>query len=202
MTRERPSKSHWRVAFLGTSGTLLIAVACASSPDNTKTTTLDPSLGNLADAPSFNDYKNGPDGYLALKCATLDCHGQVGRGMRLYSVRGLRSFDAFPPGDFPNLTNGRALQPDELAANYQSVIGLEPETMAQVYATQSDPTQLLLFKKPLGLEGHKGGQVMQNKADPGYKCLASWVVGDAGADGSSLDTAACAAALAVEGPWP
>jgi hypothetical protein len=195
MMRNRTPKNHWRLAFLGISGTLLlIAAACASSPNNSLTTTLD--FTNKADAPNLDGYKNGPDGYLALKCATLDCHGQIGRGMRLYSIRGLRAFDAFPPGDFPNLTGGGAITPDELAANYESVIGLEPETMAQVYSAQSDPTQLLLFKKPLGLEGHKGGQVMNTRTDNGYKCLASWVVG------TNLDVDACAGAQASEGPWP
>jgi hypothetical protein len=63
--------------------------------------------------------------------------------------------------------------------------------MTQVMAGGgADPMKLLLLKKPLLFEGHKGGQVMIDTSDPGYKCIASWLA-------SALDTNACTKSLEI-----
>jgi hypothetical protein len=56
-------------------------------------------------------------------CGSLDCHGQIGRNLRLYGMQGLR----LDPKDVPC---GAHTSQAEIDADYQTVIGLEPEVMA------------------------------------------------------------------------
>ena len=141
-------------------------------------------------APPYSDQSFTPVGeYLENRCGTLDCHGQVGRGLRLFSGNGLRAFDASGNGYFPYTTGKDPPQEDEMRQNYLSVVGLEPEVMADVMAGGgADPMKLLLLKKPLLYEAHKGGQIMIDISDPGYKCIASWLAG-------LLDQDACTRSL-------
>ena len=115
------------------------------------------------------------------RCGTLDCHGQVGRPLRIYSGNGLRlPNDA---GDFPGVG---ATTPEEIADNYYSVIGLQPEDMTRVIAGMEPATDLLILAKPLGLEAHKGGtQIVMG--DSAYDCITSWISG-------AVDAASCSAA--------
>ncbi len=117
-----------------------------------------------------------------LRCGSLDCHGQAGRPLRIYSGLGLRL-----PNDAGNLPGVNATTPDEIAANYYSVIGLEPEEMTRVIAGEDPPTALLILAKPLMLEAHKGGPAMAT-GDPAYLCITSWLLG------TGLDTPSCTAA--------
>ena len=64
----------------------------------------------------------------------------------------------------------------EYRANYQSVIGLQPELMTEVVQGNAPPTSLLLLRKSLQLERHKGGAVI-NQGDDAYTCLVSWLGG-------------------------
>ncbi len=171
-------------------GFLAIA-ACVSVPDKDRQTYVGPLANGQTLAPDFTLYKSGPDAYLGKRCSTLDCHGQLGRGLRIFSPQGLRAFDASGAGYFP-LTSGKDLESDdEKRQNFLSVVGLEPEVMTQVMSNGgADPQKLLLLKKPLLYEGHKGGQVMVDISDPGYKCLASWLQG-------ALDQDACDKSLLV-----
>jgi len=105
------------------------------------------------------------------RCGTLDCHGQVGRPLRIYSGLGLRL-----PNDAGDLPGVGATTPDEIAANYRSVIGLEPEEMSRVIADEDPPTKLLILAKPLMLESHKGGPAMA-PGDTAEKCIEGWLVG-------------------------
>ena len=167
---------------------LLWAAACASVPDETRFTFVgEPDL-----APSFADYKAGPDNYLGRRCASLDCHGQLGRPLRIFSQNGLRSFDASNGGYFPNITGKTALTDEERKLNYEAVIGVEPEIMSQVIASGgTDVNRLILLRKPRGLERHKGGQLMTNEADEGFLCIKSWL------GGNGIDTASCYTAASV-----
>ena len=117
------------------------------------------------------------------RCGTLDCHGQVGRPLRIYSGRGLR------------LPNDAGLGPgtgrhdaDEITANYRAVIGLEPEEMTRVVAGVIPPRTLLLLYKPLNLRAHKGGPAFAPTGDPGETCLVSWIQG-------AVDPTACNRAI-------
>ncbi len=63
----------------------------------------------------------------------------------------------------------------EVLANYQAAISLEPEEMSRLIARQGiDPNRLLLLRKPLKLERHKGGPSMAED-DAGYKCVVAWL---------------------------
>jgi hypothetical protein len=187
MTRRR------RLILLGGVITLIVAGACASVPDKDRYTYVGPIDQDHTLAPDYAQFKAGPDKYLGKRCGTLDCHGQLGRGMRLYSQTGLRAFDASNGGFFPNVSgfanpngSGNGETEEETRANFVSVVGLEPEVMGAVIAEGGgNPKRLLLLKKPLQLESHKGGKIMIDESDPGYLCLTSWI------SGTTLNQAAC-----------
>jgi hypothetical protein len=144
------------------------------------------------DAPPFDQFAgaNLPAGQagvsrvLEKRCGTLDCHGQVGRALRIYGVDGLR----FEQPDSTAEPGQGATTQLELEANYQSVIGLQPEIMTLVHELQAPPEALLLMRKPLQLERHKGGPVFV-EGDDAYNCLASWLA--SGGDAGSTDFTAC-----------
>jgi hypothetical protein len=157
--------------------------SCASSPDSSRATTIV--------APDYNQFKataGGVSGFLEQRCATLDCHGQVGRPLRLYSRTGLR----FPDPDVQNAPGGPGVTEEEHQANYEAVIGLEPEQISRVVLdpTNNPPQTLLLVKKPRAMERHKGGQVVI-AGDDGDTCITSWLSG-------ATNVAACQSATAVK----
>jgi hypothetical protein len=171
--------SAFAVCALFGLATAVSVQSCASTPD--------PSRYTVIFTPDFNQFKNGGvNDFLAQRCATLDCHGQVGRPLRLYSRTGLRILN-----DAMNVPGGSGLTDDEITANFQSVVGLEPEHMSQVVADPTgNPPQLLLFiGKPRNLIVHKGGQVIV-PLDDGDTCLVTWVTGN-------VNTASCQAANQV-----
>ncbi len=103
-------------------------------------------------------------------CGTLDCHGEVGRNMRLFGGRGLRLAAGANPLDGDTT-------PAEYDSTFWSVTGLEPETLTAVLeAKGADPERLSLIRKGRGHERHKGGTLM-NAGDPLDQCLVSWLAG-------------------------
>jgi hypothetical protein len=106
---------------------------------------------------------------LDVRCGSLDCHGTVARNLRLYGSAGLRWS-----------SNDRPLVPtcdtqDEDDRDYESVVGLEPETMSAVVAAGGmAPERLTLVRKARGTEAHKGGRVW-TKGDDSDTCLTSWL---------------------------
>ncbi len=117
------------------------------------------------------------------RCGTLDCHGQVGRPLRIYSGLGLRL-----PNDAGDIPGSGATTPDEITANYRAVIGLQPEQMTRVIAGEAPPDSLLILSKPLNLESHKGGPAFAPTGDPGAGCITTWILG-------AVDATQCAAAV-------
>jgi hypothetical protein len=112
------------------------------------------------------------------RCGTLDCHGQAARNLRLYGARGLRKSAA------DNSAEG-ATSMEEYLASYASIVGLEPETMSAVVEDGARHAEWLsLIRKPLGIEKHKGGQLMQ-AGDALHRCIVSWL-------GGAIEDAACA----------
>jgi len=113
-------------------------------------------------------------------CGTLDCHGQIGRNMRLYGIQGLR---LDPMSN--SLTD--ATSNDEYDASYWSIVALEPEAMTKVVESKGgDPESLSLIRKARGREKHKGKTLM-NPNDPNDHldpCLMSWLASD-------VDTKTC-----------
>jgi hypothetical protein len=156
------------------------ALSCASGVNEKRTTTIL--------APDQLTFETHVSPFLEKRCATLDCHGQIGRPLRIFSSKGLRI--ANDAGAFPGVGD---TTPTEKAANYRTVIGLEPELMSRVVGGKANARDLLLIQKPLQLgspESHKGGPVLAPQGDPGETCLTTWIYGN-------TDTAACAKAASV-----
>jgi hypothetical protein len=167
----------------------VLVAACGPTPDPNRVTNIytpDDAFEQYAGGAVGTSQTSqiGVDGFLAARCATLDCHGQVGRPLRLFSQDGLRIVD--DAGDYPG---GAKETEDEIFANFTAAIGLQPELTSEVFAGNYDPHVLLILRKPLQLERHKGGQVLQAN-DPGDTCLTSWLSGN-------VDFTACATAAAV-----
>jgi len=152
---------------------LIAAVAACAAPSADEVVVLDRGA-----RPSYEGFSSarGAGAYLARRCGSLDCHGQPGRGMLLYSATGLRATSR--PGQPQPVSGGAPLTADEIRANYTSVIALEPEVMATVVREGGRaPERLMLLRKPLGTERHKGGVVFTDETDPGWLCLTTWLGG-------------------------
>jgi hypothetical protein len=103
-------------------------------------------------------------------CASLDCHGDPGRPLRLHALYGLRlSTDL----------RGEPVTDQELAANIAAIAAIGVDRM---------------LAKPLFVESggmdHVGGDLWPELTSAEYECVAGWL------DGVSND-AACAQALAA-----
>lgn len=134
----------------------------------------------------------GVNEFMMVRCAALDCHGQIGRPLRLYSPNGLRYED----GDGGGRAQGPATAAEK-RENYLAVTGLEPELLSAVAVVASQGGEfndLLLFKKPLDIKGggvrHKGGPVLRF-GDNGWNCLTGWAAGP-----DKFNTQACKDAAA------
>lgn len=176
----------------------LLVVAFVTSIQACKTP--NPNDITEVDAPPFDQFAGtnltgsqaGVSLVLENRCGTLDCHGQVSRPLRIYGHNGLRLVEP----DSSDQPGTAATTPEEQLANYQSVIGLQPEIMTEVYEDELPPTALMLLRKPLQLERHKGGAVF-TAGDAAYDCITSWLAagttfGDSGP--VSTDYASCYAA--------
>ena len=153
-------------AWLGALSMVVFGGAC-SSPDSA-------SISQLA-LPDRGDFKAAVSPFMEKRCGALDCHGQIGRPLRLYSQFGLRQKRG------PNGTRDTSpTTADELTANSFSTVGLEPEAISSSLVSQGAFNDFLLLKKPLSLEGggvrHKGGPVLRS-GDAGFDCLYSWISG-------------------------
>jgi hypothetical protein len=113
---------------------------------------------------------------LVRRCGTLDCHGSSARNLRLYGDEGLR-LSAEDRPQTPACTSA-----DEVAQDYASVVGLEPEVLGAVVADGgAHPERLTIVRKARGSEDHKGGAPFL-AGDAGDRCLTSWL-----ADRTELD---------------
>lgn len=106
------------------------------------------------------------------RCGSLDCHGSKARNLRIYSSRGLRL-----PNDAGLTVGAGDTSQDEVTANYQSLMTLEPEQTNAVIEGKADPDTLLIVKKPLNIEHHKGGQTIR-RGDDAETCIRSWLKED------------------------
>jgi hypothetical protein len=134
------------------------------------------NAGDVPDQKSFLD--NDVSAFMEARCGGLDCHGQVGRPLRIYSSTGLRK-----TANKDGTRNASPTTDDEKKDNYIAVVGLEPENLALCYATKgADFSTFQLLKKPLDIVGqgirHKGGPVLRaTENDPGWQCLYGWASG-------------------------
>lgn len=141
----------------------LTGVASCSGPSKGE---LDRVVSTRASPGSFR--AAGVSTVFEKRCGSLDCHGTLGRNMRIYSSRGLRL-----PNDAGLLPGQGDTTLDEVTANYQSILTLEPEATNAVIEG-GDPYSLLVVKKPLELEKHKGGQSIR-RGDDAERCIVSWL---------------------------
>lgn len=148
--------------------TALVTAAC-SSPDTTaRVDALGPTTQSFGDVAQM----------LVHHCGSIDCHGSIYRNMRLYGYQGTRLQDGDSP-DSPSVSR----QP-EVDADYQAVVGLEPEIMASVVAAKgAGYDRLTLVRKGRNDEDHKGGQRIV-PGDDADTCLLTWL-------SSTTDVAAC-----------
>jgi hypothetical protein len=172
-------------------------------------------------APPYSRASFGPVAdYLSNRCGTLDCHGQLTRNFRVYGCIGLRASPDASPASCASPTSDQ-----EDGDTYRSLVALEPQVMTAVYggcstaAAGSGPVypppagchpELLTFiRKAIGLEAHKGGQLIcvtppcpdglpppaplvdgGSPVDTQYACLVTWLEG-------ATDTHACGAAFGI-----
>lgn len=143
-------------------GLVLLPGCGASLDDQTRE-----HAGTLA-APSPEDFPGVADA-LQPSCATLDCHGQVGRNLRIYGAGGLRLSPTDGPGGEPTTDL-------EYSASYDSLVSLEPEALSKLITQQTYPNQLTLVRKTRGIEHHKGGQraLIGDALD---RCIVLWLLG-------------------------
>lgn len=117
---------------------------------------------------------------LVAKCASLDCHGNAYRNYRLFGYGSLRLDPRQLPDD-PNPV------PEEIDANYEATLALEPEITARIADGEADAIgELTLVRKARGSEHHDGGTPLPPDG-AGERCLVSWLAG-------RVDEDACAAA--------
>jgi hypothetical protein len=111
---------------------------------------------------SVADFQQYVQPVLQAGCASLDCHGQAGRPLRLYARNGLRQRVEL---------RGLDASESEALANMQAITGLAPET-------QHLEDHLLLLK-PLAVDAggvhHKGGELWRDQNDHAYRCLHAWL---------------------------
>ena len=168
MYSRTPSLIGGVVLAFSTLGTIF---ACSSTPD--------PSRVTDVNAPNYNpnfsgDSRVGVSSFLENRCGTLDCHGQLGRPLRIFGKEGLRLSTA---DGGQNIPGGSGTTADERYANYQAAVTLEPELMTSVVNNNGVGfDRLLLVRKPRQMERHKGGQVIV-PGDDGDTCLVTWIQG-------------------------
>jgi hypothetical protein len=157
------SRPHPLTAFVLVYAAIGVVVACSGPSKGALTT----KASTRATPASFRE--NGVSTVFEKRCGSLDCHGSIARNMRIYSSGGLRL-----ENDAGNVPGAGDTTIDEINANFYSVTLLEPEKMNDVIAG-GDPEGLLLLRKPLGVERHKGGTQLL-RGDDAYKCIYSWLV--------------------------
>jgi hypothetical protein len=117
------------------------------------------------------------------RCGTLDCHGVTYRNLRIYGREGLRFAADARPSSGPQPTTAA-----EYDATFQSLVGLEPETLSAVLAEGGGhPERLTFVRKARGTEDHKGLAIWA-EGDPQDVCVTSWLAGH-------TDVAVCQQAL-------
>ncbi len=161
-----------RVAGALFASTLLVgsiaafASSCASAPESLRVTHVI--------EPDYPSYKANVNDFLVRRCGTLDCHGQPGRPYRVYSREGFRLYTVADGG---LVSGGASTVEAEILANFQAIVGLEPEEISRAMARQGARDailRLVFLRKPLRIERHKGGTALAID-DVGFRCVEAWL---------------------------
>lgn len=159
--------SRWLKLVAIAAGASLAAGACAS---------VDSSQRLAAGAPDRAAFKSVAPA-LIRRCGSLDCHGGQYRNFRLYGETTRRLASSDGPMSPPTTQA-------EIDADYDAVVGIEPEVMRTVMQGGGKTPELLtLYRKARGQEAHKGGERIA-PGDPADRCLRTWLAG-------AVDSAAC-----------
>lgn len=154
-------------------GVVVVAAACASTPDDATTAKL--ALGPLAP----DDYDALVHPVLERRCGSIDCHGALPRGLRVYGETGLRL-----PNDAGLVPGGGATTLAEKRATYDSIVALQPERtnalLLKEPRTAADAYQLSLLTKATATERHRGGASVV-RGEPAEQCIVTWLAGHADA---------------------
>lgn len=191
MTRGGQAKRH---CLIPSSAIAVALLGCSGGSEGDSLSFAGPPLANFDKVVEMLDYD----------CGNLACHGTAVRNLRLYGDQGLRL-------DTRDVPCGAPTTAAELQADYRSLVGLEPESMAEVVAAGAHPERLTLVRKARGTEQHKGGAVLRDSSDLaactsacgsdgrclracyGDLCLVSWLAGevDVPACGNSVPETRC-----------
>ena len=148
---------------------LCVGASCSSPPDSSST----PNL-SVADVDPAG-FRDSVEPVFERRCGSVDCHGQLASGMRIYSENGLRL-----PNDAGLAVGSGATSIAEINANYTAIVGLQPEMvnalMANPARTADDVRHLLILAKPLQDERHKGGPAL-SLGEPAEACIELWLLG-------------------------
>lgn len=102
--------------------------------------------------------------YVGYRCGSLDCHGDMGRTLRIYAERGLRAGDAL---------RDQGIGSNEVGENLVS--------MAAFDTLGAPVSESLILLKALAVDAggmaHEGGAVWDSVEAPGYQCLFAWLSG-------------------------
>lgn len=171
------SRAPLSVALLS----VVLAMGCASTPDDGSSPSL--AVTGLDRA----SYEALVQPVVERRCGSLDCHGKLPRGLRVYGENSLRL-----PNDAGLAVGNGKTTPAEAQATYASIVGLEPEKTSAFTAksprTSDEAYALVILSKPLERERHRGG-ISLRKGEPAEQCIRSWLLG-------VVDAAACSGALA------
>jgi hypothetical protein len=163
------SDRHRMLPSLALLGAALALAGCEEIPS--------PQIVPCAELEEFKPVSN----VLERRCGTLDCHGEYARPLRIYGQNGLRAatVDELDPDvaqQNGTVSGGDETSEAEVRLNWRSVCGLEPEKTAQVIFGQAAPEELMILRKPLRLERHKGEQLFQ-QGDNAAVCVSCWLRG-------------------------
>lgn len=133
-----------------------------------------PDVGTVTfDEPNIDAYAQVHP-FLEARCATLDCHGDEGRPLRLYAETGLRQ---------PGVERDVPLTVSELQANAWSLLAVDP---------QAPPELHLAILKPLaeseGGMDHVGEDVFGASSNEAA-CLSWWLSGASGSTNADCEAA-------------
>ena len=141
--------------LLATLALLIAATACDPPPQQLLPTT----------ALDLAAYRESVHRVVEVRCATLDCHGNTLRPLRIYSETGLRLRDEL---------RDTALTDQELLLTIDSFASIDPDHLGT-------PSHLAL-RKPLALSAggihHEGLVHFPSTDDPAYQCLSRWLSSD------------------------
>jgi hypothetical protein len=128
-------------------------------------------------------YRANVHPFVRFSCASLDCHGAVGRPLRLYAEDGLRAHADL---------RGVPLSDAEAAWNVAAFAGIDP-------SPRSIEAHGALGKPVAGELWHGGGDVWASRDDAGYRCLRAWLARESP---TSAVADACADARLAVDPYP